>query len=122
MKAWIRGKVLVGDRYGTEIGFPTINLDPQKVKSLIEEGIYSAQVKTESKIFQGVLFFGPRLTKGETKNMLEIHILDFSQNLYHKQVEFLVGKFIRGVKNFRSEEDLKKEIKKDIKKVRKLLK
>ena len=69
----------------------------------------------------GALFYGPRLVKNEQQNVLEIHILDFDQNIYDHEIFFEIHDYIRDIKNFDTLEDLKAEIARDIKKIRQLL-
>lgn len=119
MTDWIKDKVREGDKSAGEIGFPTINLNSKKAGK-IKKGIYSSKVKIKGQVYLGVLFYGPRLVKNEKNNVLEIHVLDFNRNIYNQPIEFLVGNFIRGVKNFGTIDELKKEIESDIKKVREI--
>ena len=118
---WIRQQVEKGDGSGKKIGFPTINLNPQQIKGIIKEGIYACLVRYKKRIYQGVLFYGPRLIKGESHNVLEIYIIDFAKDIYGQYIEYEVKNFIRNVKNFNNIKDLKKEIDKDIAKTLKLL-
>ena len=111
---WYHSKVFNGSQTGKKIGFPTINLDPTIITDDIKTGIYSAQVKYQNKIYLGALYFGPRLVKNETNNILEIHILNFDQIIYGEEIEFVIGKYIRGVINFKTFKELKNQIEQDI--------
>ena len=77
--------------------------------------------ENKSKSYMGALFYGPRLVKNEQQNVLEIHILDFDQNIYDHEIFFEIHDYIRDIKNFDTLEDLKAEIARDIKKIRQLL-
>ncbi len=113
---WYKQQVLKGDQSGGKIGFPTINLSPKFFVKL-KEGVYSSEVIYRNKKYLGALFFGPRLVKGETKPVLEIHILNFSNEIYGETIEFKIGKFIRGVMNFKDMNSLKKQMEDDIKNI-----
>lgn len=113
-KKWHKQTVLTGTKSGRAIGFPTINLSPEKFIGLIKEGVYSSEVRYLGKKYLGVLYFGPRLVKREKFPVLEIYILDFNREIYGEAIEFSFGKFIRGVMDFSSMEELKIQIKKDI--------
>lgn len=114
---WLEGHVLHGDQTGRTIGFPTLNLDPTIVtKNLpdLEKGVHAAWVKIREKKYKGALYFGPRVVKNETKDVLEIYILDFDEEIYGSPVEFEIVSFIRSVMNFSSLDELKDQIEKDI--------
>ena len=113
-KIWFKEKVLPGTKDGRTISFPTLNLSPKKFIGQFKEGVYSCKVKFQKKKYLGVLYIGPRLVKGETHPILEIHVLGFNKEIYGETIEFSFGKFIRGVMNFSSMDELKKQIKKDI--------
>lgn len=113
--------VYKGDQLGRTIGFPTLNLDVNILSKDLKEGIYACSVTIESNNYLGALYFGPRLVVGETKNVLEIHVLDFDKEIYGQEVDFTIGKFVRPISNFASMEEMKKQLGKDIEAVRKIL-
>ena len=116
---WLSSVVFHGDKSGRQIGFPTINLDPKVMPLGAAEGVYAAQVKIIDKVFAGALYFGPRSVKNEVFNVLEIHILDFSQEIYGETVYFKVGTFIRPVIHFTKLEELTVQLMKDIAEIQK---
>ncbi len=116
-------KIFRGNRLGRTIGFPTINLDVDVIEGEnLTKGVYGAQVIVEGEEYTGVMYYGPRLVLGETKDVLEIHILDFEKDIYDKQIEFRVGRFVRGVMDFGSMEAMQKQLKKDVGVVREYVK
>jgi len=117
---WYQDKIVHGGGGGRTIGFPTINLNQKPFINHLKEGVYSAKVKYLSKVYLGTLYFGPRLINKETKPILEIYILDFYKDIYGETVEFKIGQYIREVKKFESLESLKRQIKKDVEKIRSL--
>ena len=72
-------------------------------------------INKTKKNLKGIANLGFRPTFNQKKILLEVNIFNFKRNLYNKQltVEFL--NFIRGEKKFKSIEELKKQIKKDVK-------
>ena len=92
----IEGKVQKGKQLGKKIGFPTANIDI-KDYVLAHPGVYAVRVKMKnnSKIIRGIANLGYRPTFNGKKILLEVHLFNFSGNLYDKDlsVEFL--KFIR---------------------------
>ncbi|MBI2641667.1 riboflavin kinase, partial [Candidatus Roizmanbacteria bacterium] len=107
---WYEGLVMKGTQHGRKIGFPTINLDPKVLTHEIKEGVYAAEVLYQNRIYKGALYFGPRLVKNETHTVLEIHIINFAKQIYTKLVKFRLRTFIRAVMNFKSMEELQKQI------------
>jgi len=114
--SWISATVLSGDKTGRTINSPTINLDPNLMPSPERNrpGVYGCLVKVDNAIYRGALYFGPRLVKGETENVLEIFILDFCKNIYNQTIQFRVELFIRPPENFDSLEKLRETITTDV--------
>lgn len=111
---WYEGIVVEGDKIGRTIGFPTLNLDNPSIYNSQKEGVYSCIVKIKSELYKGALYYGPRLVRGETRPVLEIFVMNFSEAIYGETVSFLPIKFIRGVLKFDSFEKLKEQLHKDI--------
>jgi riboflavin kinase/FMN adenylyltransferase len=98
---------------GRTIGFPTLNLDVSVLSNDLKEGVYASTLQIHGKSYKGMLYLGPRLVVGETKTVLEIHVFDFDQEIYGDEVEFEIGKYIRGIANFSSMEEMKKQLQND---------
>ncbi len=113
MQKMYKGKVIHGDKEGRKIGFPTLNLEINE-KLDFEKGVHAAFVYIGNKPFKGLLYYGPRLVKNETFDKLEIYVLEFMDEIYGEEVEFEVKEFIRGIMNFDSMEEMKKQIEKDL--------
>jgi riboflavin kinase/FMN adenylyltransferase len=111
----IEGKVQKGKKLGKKIGFPTANIDI-KDYVLACPGVYAVRVKKKnsSKIIKGIANLGYRPTFNGKKILLEVHLFNFSGNLYNKDltVEFL--KFIRKEKKFKNVDQLRKQIETDL--------
>ena len=111
----IEGKIQKGRQLGTKIGFPTANLDINNY-ILAKPGVYAVKVKKKksSKYIRGIANLGYRPTFNGKKILLEVHLFNFSENLYNKylKVEFL--KFIRAEKKFKNVDQLRKQIKVDL--------
>jgi riboflavin kinase/FMN adenylyltransferase len=115
-RCWsIEGKVQKGKQLGKKIGFPTANIDI-KDYVLACPGVYAvkAKITNGSRIIKGIANLGYRPTFNEKKILLEVHLFNFSGNLYNKDltVEFL--KFIRKEKKFRNIKQLQRQIKIDL--------
>jgi len=112
----IEGIVQKGRQVGKKIGFPTCNIDI-KDYVLAKPGVYAVKVlrKNNSKYIKGIANLGYRPTFNQKKILLEVHLFNFSGNLYNKylSVEFL--KFIRKEKKFKNINQLRAQIKIDLK-------
>lgn len=117
-------RVKRGDQHGLSIGFPTINLDVALWPIDLKPGVYASKVTVCEKDYLGALYFGPRSIKGETKNVLEITLLDFSDTIYGESVVVVVGDFVRSPIMYQTgklnESALQKQIVQDISEVQRL--
>ncbi len=109
----LKGKVIEGDKKGVALGFPTANVDIQD-NFIPQTGVYAAQVIIQNKTFNGVANVGYNPTFKRNRLSVEVHILDFSGNLYDEVIELSFINKIRDEITFSSEEELKAQIKKDI--------
>ena len=111
----IQGVVKKGRQVGKKIGFPTCNIDIGDYV-LAKPGVYAVKVlrKNSNKYLKGIANLGYRPTFNQKKILLEVHLFNFSGNLYNKllSVEFL--KFIRKEKKFNNVNQLRAQIKKDL--------
>jgi len=111
----IQGLVRKGRQVGKKIGFPTCNIDIQDYV-LAKPGVYAVKVlrKNNTKYIKGIANLGYRPTFNQKKILLEVHLFNFSGNLYNKllSVEFL--KFIRKEKKFKNVNQLRAQIKTDL--------
>ena len=111
----VDGVVQKGRQIGKKIGFPTCNIDIQDYV-LAKPGVYAVKVlrSNNSKYLRGIANLGYRPTFNQKKILLEVHLFNYSGNLYNKllSVEFL--KFIREEKKFKNVNQLKSQIKKDL--------
>ena len=111
----IVGIVQKGRQIGKKIGFPTCNISI-KDYVLAKPGVYAVKVlrKNNSKYIKGIANLGYRPTFNQKKILLEVHLFNFSGNLYNKylSVEFL--KFIRKEKKFKNVDQLKTQIQTDL--------
>ncbi len=112
--------VFHGDKLGRTIGFPTLNLDTTVLLEAPEQGVWMCEVCVSDEKHIGALYFGPRTVKDETHTVLEIHLLDFSREIYGQVVTFSLRQFIRPVIHFASFPDLMKQLKKDVETIRKI--
>jgi riboflavin kinase/FMN adenylyltransferase len=111
----LSGAVAHGDKLGGQLGFPTANLDTTGVL-LPPTGVYAAQVSVGEKIHRAVLNLGvrPSVKNPAPQLRLEVHLLDFSGDLYGQELEITFTPKLRDEQKFSSLEELKAQIARDI--------
>ena len=111
----IKGKVQKGKQLGKKIGFPTANIDIKNYV-LACPGVYAVRVKMKNsyKTIKGIANLGYRPTFNGKKILLEVHLFNFSGNLYDKDLSIEFLKFIRKEKKFKNVDQLKRQIKNDL--------
>ena len=116
----IEGVVQRGRQQGKKIGFPTCNID---IKDCViaMPGVYAAKVRQQNvkKPLKAIANLGYRPTFNQKKILLEVHIFNFSGNLYNKYLSVEFIKFIRKEKKFNNVNQLKKQIQSDLKTAKK---
>ena len=117
----IDGKVSIGRKMGRKIGFPTCNI---KLNDYViaKPGVYAVNIliNKNKKLLKGIANLGYRPTFNQKEILLEVHIFNFSRNLYNKHLTIEFIDFIRKEKKFKNINQLKKQINLDIRKAKKL--
>ena len=116
----IKGEVVRGKQLGTDMGFPTCNINPQRLRIPLH-GVYACEVRLADKYRPAAVNIGYRPTVTESgEALLEAHILDFNEDLYGKTIEVIFRQKIREETKFSGLEELKQQISADVEQVRKL--
>lgn len=115
----ISGIVIEGKKIGRKIGFPTANILVPPYKVIPYFGIYKAEVRIlnndfKDRIFDGLLYIGPRPVINNYEISVEVWIKDFNHEIYYQPVVVDIIKFIRKVKSFKNLNTMVKQIEKDI--------
>lgn len=94
---YLDGTVVDGYKVGRKIGFPTANLKVDCPNKLIpSEGVYAVYVYVEGKKWAGMLNIGHRPTLNNGTDLsIEVNILHFSDDIYHKEMRLEFVKFLR---------------------------
>lgn len=112
------GRVAHGDKLGRTLGFPTANIHLHRKVAPIH-GIFAVEVfGLEKEPLAGAANIGTRPTVGGTRTLLEIHLLDFSEDIYGACVHVNFLKKFRDEKRFESLDELRHWIKQDVADVR----
>lgn len=80
------GEVIQGKHLGRKLGFPTANVDPDRAHVPFM-GIFAARVTgLDGRLLDGVASLGTRPTVNGTKPLLEVHIFDFDEDIYGREI------------------------------------
>ena len=105
-----------GRQIGKKMGFPTCNMNIEPYV-IAKPGVYAVKIKrlNSNRTLKGIANLGIRPTFDQKKILLEVHIFNFSGNLYNKELIIDFVYFIRKEKKFKSINQLKKQISSDLK-------
>ncbi|MEI8292757.1 MAG: bifunctional riboflavin kinase/FAD synthetase [bacterium] len=109
----LRGTVARGAGLGGKLGFPTANIAATGLQ-YPSNGVYAIEARFHGHTVRGVANIGVRPTVAEKgPPLLEVHLFDFSGDLYDQDIEVAFLHFLRGEKKFGNLEELRKQIEKD---------
>src|SRR5437588_7056493 len=117
----IVGTVTRGDNLGKKIGFPTANLSAHS-EQFPPNGVYVAEARIDGELYRGVINLGirPTVSSGKSERVLEIHLFDFSRDIYGNEVEVRFLKFLRPEKKLANLDALVQQIRQDVERPRQL--
>lgn len=110
----LAGTVIVGRQLGRQLGFPTANIDVPELE-IPPSGVYAARVRLGNVDHQAVLNLGvrPTVDTQATLPRLEVHLLDFSGDLYGQELEVEFVRHLRPERKFPSLAALREQIARD---------
>jgi riboflavin kinase / FMN adenylyltransferase len=118
----VTGTVVRGAGFGRRLGFPTANLDVGSGDKLIpHEGIYAVRAALRGGVADGVLHLGPRPTFAGLPPSVELHLFNFSGDLYGTRIRVDFMERIRDVARFESADALVRAMEADCAEARRLL-
>lgn len=116
----IKGEVVRGQQLGTDLGFPTCNINLQRLRIAVH-GVFACEVRFGDRCHPAAVNIGYRPTVTESgEALLEAHILDFNEDLYGKTIEVIFRQKIREETKFSGLDELKRQMSKDVEQVREL--
>lgn len=111
----LRGAVVVGDRRGRRLGFPTANLELNPRRAVPQRGVYSALTRTADRTWHpSVVNIGIRPTFGGMAQVVEVHLLDQNIDLYGQELHVEFFTRIRPERRFDGIDELVEQIGRDI--------
>lgn len=113
MPYFMSGKVVHARHKGTSIGFPTTNIAPDSSRLALANGIYATFCKVDDKIFKSMTNVGTKPTFSDNSVSIETYIMDFSDDVYGKNITVYFIKKMRDIVKFDSPNDLKRQLDKD---------
>jgi riboflavin kinase/FMN adenylyltransferase len=116
----ITGTVVKGDQRGRTIGFPTANVEPDH-ELLPEHGVYASRVDIGSSVVDAVTNVGKRPTFGGKQVTVETFLLDWSGDLYGKDLRVELIARLREERRFDGIEPLKAQLARDVENARTVL-
>ncbi|MCI0705414.1 MAG: bifunctional riboflavin kinase/FAD synthetase, partial [Planctomycetia bacterium] len=109
----ITGTVIPGARRGRTIGFPTANLGGV-LTVLPGNGVYAVRAIVEGQTFPAAANIGPNPTFGEDAQKIEVHLIDFSGDLYGKTLSVEFVEKLRDTRPFGGVRELIEQLKYDV--------
>ena len=106
------GKVVHGCKVGTLLGFPTANLELVN-GNLPQDGVYLVQTKIGNILYYSMMSLGNRPTFGTEAKTIEVHLLDFSGDLYQQLLTIKPLFYMRENKKFDTPDLLKQQLQQD---------
>jgi riboflavin kinase/FMN adenylyltransferase len=110
----LRGEVVVGDKRGRSIGFPTANVLPDIDAVVPARGVYAGFVIVGEDTFAACTNVGVAPTFARHESRVEAYLLDFEGDLYGRTVDVGFTRRIREEKRFSGVEELKAQIQRDV--------
>ncbi|MDG3582471.1 bifunctional riboflavin kinase/FAD synthetase [Galbibacter pacificus] len=110
----LSGTITKGKGLGKQIDFPTANISiKEKYKLVPKKGVYVVKSNYNDVVVYGMMNIGYNPTVNGQKKTIEVHFLNFDEDLYDKEIRVELLERLRDEKRFDSIEDLKKQLIKD---------
>ena len=117
----LEGRIITGSGRGTELGFPTANLDIETERAFPSDGIYATWAYIDNQRYPSVTNIGKRPTFGENERIVEVYIIGFEGNLYRHQLKIDIIEKLRDEQKFATTGALQQQIADDVRQAGALL-
>ncbi|MEW4353955.1 bifunctional riboflavin kinase/FAD synthetase [Streptococcus pneumoniae] len=108
-----QGLVVHGDARGRTLGYPTANLATLDRVVLPQDGVYVVDVAYQGEVYRGMASIGKNVTFNGEELRLEVHLFDFSGNMYGDKVTVYWLDRLRDMVKFSSLKNLMVQLKQD---------
>lgn len=119
-KYTINGRVIHGRSDGSKYGFKTANIDYNPLKMIPGNGVYITETNVEGKRYRSLTHIGECPTFENKEITIETMLLNFSKVIYEKNIEITFLKKIRENIKFITPAELRKQIDKDVERIKEL--
>ena len=110
----IIGKVFSGNKIGRTLGYPTANINYENYL-LPKNGVYIVNVNVLGKEYRAMANIGYNPTLNlQDKRRLEVHIIDFNEEIYDEEISVSFIKYLRGETKYNSKEELINSLKETV--------
>jgi riboflavin kinase/FMN adenylyltransferase len=111
----ILGTVVEGEHLGKKLGFPTANLSAHN-EQFPPNGVYVVDACRKMETLRGVVNIGvrPTIARASGERVLEVHLLDFAEEIYGEELELTFRTYLRPEQKFGSLEELRAQIARDV--------
>lgn len=115
-RPFTEGTVVLGDRRGNTLGFPTANINCPPGLMVPAKGVYSVHVDLEGETYLGVANVGtkPTFNGNNQQANIEVHLLDFCGDIYGEKIKVNYVRRLRDERKFTSVKDLVTQIQADV--------
>lgn len=117
----VSGTVIKGrDRGGRLLGFPTANVKVSD-KACPKNGVYAVQVLVKNQVYRGAANLGYNPTFAGTEFSVEVHLMDFNENIYDERITVRFVQHLRDERRFSGVDELRAQIHRDVDQAREIL-
>ena len=117
----LQGQIVAGAGRGTELGFPTANLEVDPQQALPPDGVYATWTYIDDSVYESVTNIGRRPTFGTNERMVEVYVLEYQGDLYGRELKVDVIERLRAEQRFDTADELKQQMAEDVKQGRAIL-
>ncbi len=119
----VEGDIVVGDRRGATLGFPTANMDLWPEQAIPAAGVYVCKAEVRGQTWEAVTNIGVRPTfeTSPVPPRVEAHLLDFDDDIYGESLRLEFLQRLRGEQRFANIDALVSQIQTDVQQARQIL-
>lgn len=119
----LHGTVVHGEKRGGKIGFPTANIHVDQAKKIIpRKGVYAVWIRVDGEYHPAMMNIGKRPTFDGEALTVEVHIFEFDEDIYGKEVHIQFVKRLRDEEKFSGIDEIREQLKKDKSNAERILK